>query len=149
MCLPEKFGPSWKNCLLGQSLKFHSTSFRYLVVKLKFSSPLTYILLKRGFYILGSFCLHDQPNSPNALNVGDSEAHIVPEKWHSFDRSSSKIFYTWNCPCFPIFQNSDIAVITPSSGKNVAKWSPILVFLARSEGAEGQEEELKEDGTQL
>ena len=49
-----------------------------------------------------------------------------------------------------IFQNSAAsAVITPSSGKNVAKWSPILVFLARSEGAEGQEEELKEDGNQI
>ena len=42
-----------------------------------------------------------------------------------------------------ICQHFEIVVLTPSSGKNVAKWSPILVFLARSEGAEGQEEELK------
>ena len=48
-----------------------------------------------------------------------------------------------------IFRHFECAVSTPSSGKNVAKWSPILVFLARSEGAEGQEEELKEDGNQL
>ena len=55
-----------------------------------------------------------------------------------------------NFPSLLIFQISAVsAVITPSSGKNVAKWSPILVFLARSEGAEGEEEELKEDGNNL
>ena len=56
-----------KNCLLGQSLEFHSTSFRYLVVKLKFSSPLTYILLKWGFYILGSFLFAWPTEQPQRL----------------------------------------------------------------------------------
>ena len=48
-----------------------------------------------------------------------------------------------------ICQHFENAVSTPSSGKNVAKRPPILVFLARSEGAEGEEEELKEDGNNL